>query len=137
MRLAHVSDLHFGAEVPAAALPARLRWLILTDNAIESLPPGWARFTRLQKLMLAGNRLRALPDDMAGCAQLELLRIAANRFEALPPWLLRMPRLAWLACGGNPFSEANEATALASARVPTSTGNGSRCSSGSAKAHRV
>lgn len=106
------------AEVPAAALPARLRWLILTDNAIEALPPGWARFTRLQKLMLAGNRLCALPDDLAACERLELLRIAANRFEALPAWLPRMPRLAWLACGGNPFSDANEAAALAAARVP-------------------
>ena len=104
--------------VPAAALPDRLRWLILTDNAIDTLPAGWGRFTRLQKLMLAGNRLRALPDDLAGCHQLELLRIAANRFESLPDWLLQMPRLAWLACAGNPFSDANEAAALSAQTVP-------------------
>ena len=105
--------------VPATALPSQLRWLILTDNAIEILPPGWDRFTRLQKLMLAGNRLRELPTDMAGCRQLELLRIAANRFEALPRWLLAMPGLAWLACAGNPFSDANEAAALSAQPVPT------------------
>ncbi|MDM0042467.1 leucine-rich repeat-containing protein kinase family protein [Variovorax sp. J22G21] len=104
--------------VPAAALPDRLRWLILTDNAIDALPAGWARFTRLQKLMLAGNCLRALPDDLAGCRRLELLRIAANRFESLPDWLLQMPRLAWLACAGNPFSDANEAAALSAQTVP-------------------
>ncbi|MET0542994.1 MAG: leucine-rich repeat-containing protein kinase family protein [Variovorax sp.] len=104
--------------VPAEALPDRLRWLILTDNAIETLPAGWDRFARLQKLMLAGNRLRALPDDLAGCGRLELLRISANRFDALPPWLLQMPRLAWLACAGNPFSDANEALVLSSRDVP-------------------
>ena len=105
--------------VPREALPPRLRWLILTDNAIETLPTGWDCFARLQKLMLAGNRLRELPADMAGCRQLELLRIAANRFDALPQWLLAMPRLAWLACAGNPFSEANEAAALSTQPVPT------------------
>lgn len=105
--------------VPSSALPDRLRWLILTDNAIETLPDDWRRFSRLQKLMLAGNRLRALPPDMAGCQQLELLRIAANRFDALPEWLLHMPRLAWLACAGNPFSDANEAATLSAQPVPT------------------
>ena len=104
--------------VPAQALPPQLRWLILTDNAIEALPAGWGRFARLQKLMLAGNRLRELPADMAGCHRLELLRIAANRFEALPDWLPGMPRLAWLACAGNPFSDANEAAALSAQPVP-------------------
>ena len=104
--------------VPANALPPQLRWLILTDNAIETLPPGWDRFARLQKLMLAGNRLRELPADMAGCRRLELLRIAANRFDALPQWLMAMPRLAWLACAGNPFSDANEAAALSAQPVP-------------------
>ncbi|MEJ8852365.1 leucine-rich repeat-containing protein kinase family protein [Variovorax rhizosphaerae] len=105
-------------EVPASALPPRLRWLILTDNAIESLPAGWDRFPRLQKLMLAGNRLQSLPEDMASCERLELLRISANRFDTLPDWLLQMPRLAWLACAGNPFSDANEAAALSRQAVP-------------------
>ena len=104
--------------VPVAALPDRLRWLILTDNAVEALPAGWGRFARLQKLMLAGNRLRELPPDLADCRQLELLRIAANRFESLPAWLLQMPSLAWLACGGNPFSDAHEAATLPARPVP-------------------
>lgn len=105
--------------VPGDALPARLRWLILTDNAIESLPPALGQRPRLQKLMLAGNRLSALPDTMAsGCTSLELLRIAANRFTALPGWLGTLPRLAWLAHGGNPPSAAQEAQALASQALP-------------------
>jgi hypothetical protein len=93
-------------EVPAEALPPQLRWLTLTDNAIEALPPALGERPRLQKLMLAGNRLCRLPDSMAGAGRLELLRLSANRFERLPPWLAEMPRLAWLAWAGNPLDQA-------------------------------
>ncbi len=105
--------------VPGEALPPRLRWLILTDNAVEWLPPSIGERPRLQKLMLAGNRLSTLPDTMAtGCASLELLRIAANRFSDLPDWLGALPRLAWLAHGGNPLTAAQEAHALAGHALP-------------------
>lgn len=97
--------------VPGAALPARLRWLILTDNRIESLPPEIGRCGQLQKLALAGNRLQALPAEMASCHQLELLRIAANQLTELPAWLLDLPRLTWLAYAGNPCcADAEQAT---------------------------
>lgn len=100
--------------VPSAALPAQLRWLILTDNRISSLPIELGQRPRLQKLMLAGNQLTELPESLAALHQLELLRIAANRLEALPDWLLQLPRLAWLAFAGNPGSDRAEAAALAS-----------------------
>jgi hypothetical protein len=96
----------------AAALPPKLRWLILTDNRLRELPPEIGRSSRMQKLMLAGNQLQQLPEELASCRNLELLRIAANRFEHLPDWLFDMPRLAWLACSGNPCSDINEAAAL-------------------------
>ncbi len=99
--------------VPAQSLPPALRWLILTDNAVEELPAELGRCSQLQKLMLAGNHLSALPLEMAGCTGLELLRIAANRFTDLPDWLLTLPRLSWLAYGGNPFSDLSEAAVLA------------------------
>jgi len=102
-------------DVPAAALPPALRWLILTDNAVAALPASIGRCTQLQKLMLAGNQLTGLPVELADCTNLELLRIAANRLTELPAWLLAMPRLAWLAYAGNPFSAADEATAKAGA----------------------
>ena len=104
--------------VPARALPLPLRWLILTDNAIETLPAEIGERPDLQKLMLAGNRLRALPETMAGLNRLELLRISANHLDALPEWLLRLPRLAWLAYAGNPLNAARERAALADAPVP-------------------
>ncbi len=101
--------------VPAAALPPKLRWLTLTDNAIEALPDALGQCTRLQKLMLAGNCLSHLPASLAACHQLELVRIAANRFTALPACLLSLPRLSWLAYAGNPCTEAQELAALAGA----------------------
>ena len=91
-------------EVAAAAIAPGLRWLILTDNQIAALPDAIGSCGRLQKLMLAGNQLTALPEAMGGCSGLELLRISANRFEELPEWLLQLPRLTWLAFGGNPVA---------------------------------
>lgn len=99
-------------QLPASALPTRLRWLILTGNRLESLPTELGGCARLQKLALAGNRLRSLPASMADLGRLELLRIAANQLDALPGWLLELPRLAWLAYAGNPCSDAGEAQAL-------------------------
>jgi hypothetical protein len=90
-------------QVPAAALPPKLRWLILTDNAIEQLPAELGQRPALQKLMLAGNRLDALPPGLANAQRLELLRLSANRFTELPGWLTELPRLAWLALAGNPL----------------------------------
>ncbi|MVN75954.1 protein kinase [Hymenobacter sp. HMF4947] len=99
--------------LPPAALPPALRWLILTDNQLESLPPEIGRCHYLQKLMLAGNQLQTLPETLANCQRLELLRIAANQLAELPAWLLALPRLSWLAYAGNPFSAAAEAAAVA------------------------
>jgi Protein tyrosine and serine/threonine kinase/Leucine rich repeat len=96
-------------EIDPAAFPDRLRWLILTDNRIEKLPPSIGRCTRLRKLMLAGNRLTDLPDGMAACVELELVRLAANRFAEFPRWLFELPRLAWLGLGGNPWAESRAA----------------------------
>ncbi|WP_429151247.1 leucine-rich repeat-containing protein kinase family protein [Aeromonas veronii] len=105
------------ATVSSKALPAGLRWLILTDNAIERLPDELGQCDALQKLMLAGNRLRGLPASLANCRNLELLRIAANRIERFPEWLLSLPRLSWLACSDNPFSEGEETRAIDDAHV--------------------
>lgn len=90
--------------IDPAAFPQNLRWLILTDNQITTLPDTLGACTQLQKLMLSGNRLSHLPDSLAACTRLELLRIAANHFTTLPDWLLHLPRLAWLAFAGNPLS---------------------------------
>ncbi|NVO33054.1 leucine-rich repeat-containing protein kinase family protein [Hymenobacter lapidiphilus] len=105
-------------ELPGAALPPQLRWLILTDNALEALPPEIGNCPPLQKLMLAGNCLRTLPPELARCTNLELLRLAANELHELPTWLLTMPRLSWLAFAGNPLTAGAEAAAESHAARP-------------------
>ncbi len=94
--------------VPEHSLPSLLRWLILTDNAIEALPTTISHCDRLQKLMLAGNQLRSLPEEMKNCRNLELIRLAANPLELLPDWLLGLPRLSWLGIGQNLGLERDE-----------------------------
>ena len=103
-------------EVPGEALPPRLRWLTLTDNAITALPRALGERPALQKLMLAGNRLAALPATLTGAGRLELLRLAANRFETLPAWLAELPGLAWAGWAGNPMDAA--ATPTGARAVP-------------------
>ena len=44
-----------------------IRWLILTDNKIESLPDDIGECRVLQKLMLSNNRLREFPDSISKC----------------------------------------------------------------------
>lgn len=94
-------------QVPANALPAKLRWLILTDNRIEVLPDALGERPRLQKLALAGNRLACLPKTLAQSANLELVRISANRLTECPDQLLGLPKLAWFAFSGNPFTRSH------------------------------
>ena len=89
--------------VSEQSLPAQLRWLILTDNAIEVLPHSLGKRPRLQKLALAGNKLRVLPESMENLSNLELVRLSANQLTELPELLIKLPKLAWLAFAGNPF----------------------------------
>ncbi|QXI17633.1 leucine-rich repeat-containing protein kinase family protein [Pseudomonas hamedanensis] len=99
-------------DVPGAALPPLLRWLILTDNCIETLPSELGERPHLQKLMLSGNRLQTLPSSLSHCLRLELIRVAANRLTELPHWLLTLPSLTWLAYAGNPLETEADAAAL-------------------------
>jgi hypothetical protein len=90
-------------DVPSAALPRALRWLILTDNRITTLPAELGQRPALQKLMLAGNQLAELSPGLGDAQCLELIRLAANQFTQLPGWLVELPRLSWLALAGNPL----------------------------------
>jgi hypothetical protein len=104
--------------IDPASFPAALRWLILTDNRIQTLPAALGHCLQLQKLMLSGNRLSSLPATLANSTRLELLRIAANAFQTLPPWLLDLPRLTWLAFAGNPCSTPSRSLASALPAIP-------------------
>jgi Leucine-rich repeat (LRR) protein len=89
--------------VSPKSVNSNLRWLILTNNKIHSLPSTIGNCKRMQKLMLAGNMLNTLPEELQNCRNLGLLRISANELTELPSWLLQMPKLSWLAFSGNPF----------------------------------
>lgn len=92
------------AHIEPNALSAQIRWLILTNNNLTSLPDSIGNLHKLQKCMLAGNGLTVVPRALLDCERLELIRLSANRLETFPDWLLTLPRLAWIACAGNPFS---------------------------------
>jgi hypothetical protein len=88
--------------IPEGSFPRKLRWLILTNNQISSLPASIGQCHRLQKCMLAGNRLTSLPPEMAHCRKLGLLRLSANSLTQLPTWLFSLPELSFLSFAGNP-----------------------------------
>src|SRR5690606_7560782 len=98
---------------PAESLPPQLRWLILTDNQVTTLPASLGQRPRLQKLMLSCNQLQHLP-NLSACENLELLRVASNQFMEIPDTLLQLPALAWPAVAGNPITQHSELQALAS-----------------------
>jgi hypothetical protein len=88
--------------IPPHSFPRKLRWLILTNNLITSLPHTIGQCHRLQKCMLAGNHLESLPEEMAHCRKLGLLRLSSNKLTSLPNWLFELPELSFLSFAGNP-----------------------------------
>jgi hypothetical protein len=93
--------------IPEGSFPRKLRWLILTNNQITSLPASIGQCHRLQKCMLAGNLLTSLPPEMAHCRKLGLLRLSANSLTSLPPWLFSLPELSFLSFAGNPCAPSS------------------------------
>lgn len=96
--------------VPEDAFPPLLNWLILTDNKINQLPKSIGACHLLQKCALAGNLIEELPAEMANCENLELLRVSANKLKSIPQWLFQLPKLSWVAFGGNPAAHQIELT---------------------------
>ena len=88
---------------PEDALPLSVRWLILTENRIKTLPNSIGDLKYLQKFMLSGNNITHLPKSLLKCQNLELFRLSANQMSELPSWLLTLPKLSWFAYAGNPF----------------------------------
>ncbi|MUJ24043.1 leucine-rich repeat-containing protein kinase family protein [Aliivibrio fischeri] len=94
-------------QIPENAFPPKLRWLILTDNQLETVPDALGECNLMQKLALAGNKLTDLPDNLSQLHNLELLRISANQLTKCPDQLLDLPKLAWFAFAGNPFCKSD------------------------------
>ena len=94
-------------QVPAAALPPQLRWLILpiTVSATCRMNSANGRCCKISCWPVIAGATAGEPSQ---CHNLELLRIAANRLTQLPQWLLTLPSLTWLAYAGNPVESAVE-----------------------------
>lgn len=90
--------------VPEGAFPPLLRWLILTDDKIKQIPKSIGNCHLLQKCAFAGNIIEELPTELSNCKNLELLRISANKLKVIPTWLFELPKLSWVAFGGNTAS---------------------------------
>jgi len=90
-------------QIHPEALQPQMRWLILTDNQIKSIPTTIGRCSNLQKCMLSGNLLEELPSEISKCHSLELIRLASNRLKKPPMELLKLPKLSWVAFSSNPF----------------------------------
>eukprot|EP00928_Gymnodinium_smaydae_P015470 TRINITY_DN15724_c0_g1_i1.p1 TRINITY_DN15724_c0_g1~~TRINITY_DN15724_c0_g1_i1.p1 ORF type:complete len:554 (-),score=80.02 TRINITY_DN15724_c0_g1_i1:75-1736(-) len=104
--------------IDGAHLPACLEWLIAAGNQITELP-NIGRLKHVRKLMLSHNQLtRRTLAPVAKIEALEMLRVAANRLEGFPKKLLEHPRLAWVACGSNPFTDKALESQLKNAPSP-------------------
>lgn len=90
-------------EIHPEALQSQMRWLILTDNKITSIPSTIGRCSKLQKFMLSGNLIKKIPKEISRCHNLELIRLASNQLTEPPMELLGLPKLSWVAFSDNPF----------------------------------
>lgn len=94
--------------IPEDSFPPNLKWLILTDNLLESIPSSIGNCTKLKKLLLSNNKLNVLPKEISLCKNLELVRICSNNFEKLQVELLTIPKLTWLSFSGNKMKSIDE-----------------------------
>jgi hypothetical protein len=103
-------------ELDGDAMPPNLHWLILPQNRISTVRNA-ARLGGVRKLMLSHNLLdaHAAAALIEGIPALEMLRVACNRLETIPDAAFAHPKLAWLAVGGNPYSERCTDAALGQA----------------------
>ena len=84
--------------IPPNSLPPNLQSLIATNNTLTTLPQ---LPSTLLKLMLSHNNLTAIPPSFANLKHLELLRLSNNHIKEPPIAALKLPRLKWVALGGN------------------------------------
>jgi Leucine-rich repeat (LRR) protein len=83
-----------------------LQALFLTGNQLATFPSELGGLASLRKLQAGANRLTALPSELGLLSALELFRAPMNNLKSLPRELATCPKLAWLALGGNPISDA-------------------------------
>ena len=89
-----------------AALPAYLEAVVLSDNALATLPPTLLQSTRqLTTLDLSGNQLALLPPWPAALGSLVHLNLSRNRLQALPEGWENLKSLETLDVSSNQLAQ--------------------------------
>jgi hypothetical protein len=116
-----------------ASLPAQigsldaLKYLILSDNLIDSLPAALWDLANLVELDLGGNRVSSLGAGVGRLKSLLFLGMRANALAALPESLFALPHLETLLLAGNVLDTLPESVAtLAFLRYLDLSGNALR-----------
>ncbi|GAB4817708.1 hypothetical protein N2152v2_004754 [Parachlorella kessleri] len=84
-------------------IASSVRVLDATNNRItpERLPDYLAQFAALQRLLLTRNALTSLPPAVGSLQNLKVLMVDSNQLTALPNSLGQLPRLERLSAAGN------------------------------------
>jgi|GEM_PF-4403705 len=82
-----------------------LKFLILEDNELFTLPDGIEMLTTLEKLSVRKNHLTALPAAIGALTSLELLDARENQLSGLPEDIGKLTKLRILALYDNYISE--------------------------------
>ncbi len=88
-----------------------LKYLVLSDNLLDSLPAGIWDLTSLVELDLGGNRIPSLDARVGRLQSLLFLGLRANGLASLPDSLFALPQLETLLLAGNLLDTLPEAVA--------------------------
>jgi len=84
---------------------SRLETLQVNNNSLEHLPPNLGTLMRLEHLAMCGNHLKSLPPSIGQLSELKTLRLAENRLQALPVEIQGLLRLRWLYISNNQLQQ--------------------------------
>jgi hypothetical protein len=87
---------------------SNLEILSLSGNRLSSLPSTIGRLTNLKELYLNENQLVALPDELCALTGLETLYLTRNQLSSLPSALEGLPNLKYLYAGGQGLEPVGE-----------------------------
>ena len=128
-KLSRVSALRL-AGMKITALPSQigslsaLKYLVLSENLLDSLPAAIWNLASLVELDLGGNRIAALDPRVSQLQSLLLLGLRGNGLASLPAPLFALPQLETLILSGNALDTLPEAVAeLAFLRYLDASGN--------------
>ena len=80
---------------------SRLTTLVLTGNALRSLPDGLGQMMRLRSLECASNKLTKLPASIGDLSELAVLDVSANNLTVLPDSIGQLGSLKHLRASAN------------------------------------